>query len=380
MLMNSIFRLLCAALLLCSLPLHASEIKTDEEIIYFHSSAWWDGEQQHWRLPIHGWIFESESDSLWRQGAMELLKLRLGLSNNSNNAEHLKSRGWSFLVDNEGSKDVSVMVNGSALPLPPSEANGHFQGEATLPATAIMKTGISPWIHLNTIMPEGDHRQFVADIQLVGPEGVSVISDIDDTIKDSHVLDHEELLKNTFLRDFRSISGMAELYQQWQKEGAVFHYVTGSPWQLYPALDGFIDAQGFPRGSFVMRHFRVADGSLIKFLGPSYDFKVSTIDELFRRYPQRHFLLVGDSGEKDPEVYGEIARRYPSQVKAIYIHNVTAEERETERFRIAFGDFPAERWRLFTDGYELAKSLEQEHTAESPLPCPSSQSCANQAR
>jgi phosphatidate phosphatase APP1 len=71
----------------------------------------------------------------------------------------------------------------------------------------------------------GDPRIFTGRVHLVGPEGWSVVSDIDDTIKASNVLNKSELLKNTLLREFQAVPGMAKAYQVWEREGAAFHYL-----------------------------------------------------------------------------------------------------------------------------------------------------------
>lgn len=332
---------------------NASDIKPDEQILFFPTAAHYDEGAKAWRVPLHGWIFEAEHDSLWRNGAMELLRGHLGLENGAVDNHHLKVRGWPFIVDNERGKSITIELYGSRLILPSSNENGHFHGETTLPAKEMFQPGPGAWVAFSAVMPEGDIRQFRGAVQLVGSTGLSVISDIDDTIKHSHVLEHEELLKNTFLRDFGAIPGMPELYQQWEKQGAVFHYVTGSPWQLYPSLRDFTDSQHFPRGSFMMRNFRLKDSSLITFTLSSYDYKLSTIDKLLNTYPDRRFILVGDSGEKDPEVYAEIARRHSKQVEAIYIRNVTDEAIEDERFSALTESSNEIEWHLFIDGNDL---------------------------
>ena len=68
-----------------------------------------------------------------------------------------------------------------------------------------------------------------------------------------------------------------------------------------------------------------------------------------RRYPARRFILIGDSGEQDPEVYGDIARRFPAQVSGILIRNVDASRADDLRYRTAFAGIAREQWRLFTD-------------------------------
>ena len=61
------------------------------------------------------------------------------------------------------------------------------------------------------------------------------------TVKVSNVLNKRELLANTFLREFTPIEGMAALFRRWGRaHGAVFHYVSASPWQLQPELQAFL--------------------------------------------------------------------------------------------------------------------------------------------
>ena len=83
-------------------------------------------------------------------------------------------------------------------------------------------------------------------------------------------------------------------------------------------------------------------------------YKSKIIASILEAYPRRRFILVGDSGEKDPEVYGLMARRYSDQVTHIYIRNVTAERADAPRYREAFKDVPDGKWRLFDDPEEVA--------------------------
>src|SRR5690625_5563263 len=76
-------------------------------------------------------------------------------------------------------------------------------------------------------------------IRLLKPEGVSVISDIDDTIKITDIpAGRSVVLENTFFKPFQAVPGMAERYQEDGAEVA-FHYVSGSPWQLYRPISEF---------------------------------------------------------------------------------------------------------------------------------------------
>ena len=65
-------------------------------------------------------------------------------------------------------------------------------------------------------------------------------------------------------------------------------------------------------------------------------------------------MLVGDSGEQDPEVYAELANERPDQILRIYIRNVTDESAENERFTTLFDGIDSDRWQLFDTPQGLA--------------------------
>jgi Phosphatidate phosphatase APP1, catalytic domain len=165
------------------------------------------------------------------------------------------------------------------------------------------------------------------------PGSLSVISDIDDTIKITEVpAGHRVLYLNTFVREFRSAPGMADRYKQWGD--AAFHYVSGGPWQLYEPLFAFLPGEGFPDGSVHMRNFplHLEDATKAKeFMNFLFDkeatarHKKQRIREIMTHFPSRTFVFVGDSGEADPEVYREIKDdpKFGHRVQAIFIRTVT---------------------------------------------------------
>ena len=123
-----------------------------------------------------------------------------------------------------------------------------------------------------------------AELLLVPPTGLSIISDIDDTVKLSDVLNKRELLRNTFLREFVPVDGMATLYKHWEEQhDAVFHYVSASPWQLQPELEGFLRSSGFPPATFHLKSVRVnalpgSGDSLLNLLEKGASFKPRHIE------------------------------------------------------------------------------------------------------
>ena len=170
-----------------------------------------------------------------------------------------------------------------------------------------------------------------------------MISDIDDTVKITEIPAGDKIkVRNTFFRDFVAAPGMAKMYQGLGE--ASFHYVSGGPWQLFKPLASFLwgPSGGFPEGSFHMRNVRknVLSLDTWKDLLELFDGdatreqKVSQISEIMSKYPARTFILVGDSGEYDPEVYNDIRALFPQQVQEIFIRDVV-NDRELRPERLA---------------------------------------------
>jgi hypothetical protein len=336
-------------------PALADSVKDDERVLLFPTSAYRDPAGEAWVVPIHGWIFEPEESSLWRRAAVESLAAALGLGGEALDNELFRQRAPMFLVDNERGKRLEIRVAGRGFLAEASEPNGHFFGLARIPPDATGEIARDGWLDLEVALRDGDRRRFAGMSRLLAPRGLSVISDIDDTIKVSNVTDKRELLANTFLRPFKSVPGMAALYRDWARAGAAFHYVSSSPWQLYPALSAFLEDAGFPAGSTHLRNFRVKDESFLELFGAPDAFKLPTIEALLARHPERGFVLVGDSSERDPEIYAEIARRHRGQVRHVFIREVPEAGDARLRVAAAFAGLPENLWTLFRapDGLSL---------------------------
>ncbi|MBI2478986.1 MAG: DUF2183 domain-containing protein [Planctomycetia bacterium] len=186
---------------------------------------------------------------------------------------------------------------------------------------------------------------------------MSVISDIDDTIKVTNVHSRRLLLESTFLREFESIDGMSTLYRQWADQGAAFHYVSSSPWQLYTPLAEMCDAGAFPWGSFHLRSFRLRDHMLRRLSLIRRKGKAKVIHNLLKTFPRRHFIFVGDSGEADADIYGRLARKFPRQVAAIYIRSLSVRPLDEERQAKAFRGVREANIRTFCSPDELPTDL-----------------------
>jgi len=145
-----------------------------------------------------------------------------------------------------------------------------------------------------------------------------VISDMDDTVV---------LFGNAHTRlPFR---GVAAFYRALESgttgvRNPLF-YVSSSPWNLYDLLLEFLTLGQIPLGPLNLRAWRGGAGEL--FPSEHGAFKKSEIRRILDTFPELPFILIGDSGEEDPEVYGEIVESYPGRILGVYIRNVSGEAR-----------------------------------------------------
>ncbi|MGC4002761.1 MAG: App1 family protein [Pirellulales bacterium] len=338
------------------------ELRADETIVFYPTAAARDADGV-WRVPIHANVHEPDIDSMKRRVLLTLLAGVIDARSKDVDTDLFKTRARVFLVENEKGKEIRIKLPVGDANVGKSAANGHATGELTLDdaqARQLGGIGKSPWLKLPAVLPEAERRTFTADVQLIEPRGLSVISDLDDTIKISQVADRRELLRNTFLKPFVAVPGMAEQYARWESDGAVFHYVSSSPWQLFGVLEEFRVNEKFPSGTWTMKHLRLTDRSAVEFFRGHESYKSNAIEQFLSRYPQRKFVLVGDTGEDDPEIYGAVARKHPAQVVKILIRDSKSGKESPERNKAAFADLPDGTWQVFTDAKELREALKPE--------------------
>lgn len=167
-----------------------------------------------------------------------------------------------------------------------------------------------------------------------------VVSDIDDTIIASHSNDFIEQVAVLFgsgARERVVIPGMPALYRALVRgaegsEGAATNpifYVSRSSWNLYDLFEEFLEVNRIPPGPLFLTDQRVIEKPS-PVMGDRARHKFARIHELLRTYPTLPFILVGDSGMLDPEVYEGIAQNHPGRILAVYIRDVSGERRDRE--------------------------------------------------
>ncbi|MEM7152954.1 MAG: App1 family protein [Myxococcota bacterium] len=274
-----------------------------------------------WDIPIEAWVFEPEYDSLSRRVVLELFGDAISVPDGWSADAKVRARLQPFVVDNERGEYLALRRGPHAARVGPTTPSGRARGAFELPVDTPVPHGERSWVELEVVVREGDTRRFSAWAQLLADEGVSVISDVDDTIKVTEVHDRKAMFENTFLRDPVAVPKMAAVYERWAEQDVAFHYVSASPLPLLDAMAEFARDEGFPRGSFALRPFRWRAGEMIDLLAPSEAYKKTTIATIIRSFSTRQFVLIGDTGEHDPEIYAAIARQFPGRVRSVYLRD-----------------------------------------------------------
>jgi phosphatidate phosphatase APP1 len=170
-----------------------------------------------------------------------------------------------------------------------------------------------------------------------------VISDIDDTVLTT---DAQNLLKSAYLTFMNNaysrlpFEGVSAFYHALQKglsgaeENPIF-YVSSSPWNLYDLLVDFLELNNIPKGPLFLKDYGFTHNKL--FSESHGVHKARQIRNILNAYPHLKFILIGDSGQHDPEIYADVIRESPQRILASYIRDVSKDERDVEIKNIAKG-------------------------------------------
>jgi phosphatidate phosphatase APP1 len=158
-----------------------------------------------------------------------------------------------------------------------------------------------------------------------------VISDLDDTVLRTDVANRLRMFREFLIGNARTrlpFHGVAAFYRalhsgaEHARLNPLF-YVSSSPWNLYDLLLDFLQHREIPVGPLFLRDWGVSEHEIL----PSGHglHKRGAIRQILDTYPALPFILIGDSGQEDPEIYRDVVRDYPHRIHAVYIRNVTPE-------------------------------------------------------
>ena len=220
-----------------------------------------------------------------------------------------------------------------------TDRNGFFEAEVVADDQVGPKPG-ELWLPVKLMLaatPGNAGAAVVAEGQVLIPPTTArfgIISDIDDTIVKTGA--------TNFLKHWRTVvansaelrvpfRGLAPFYRALQAgaggaENNPIFYVSSSPWNLYDLFERYLTLHQIPLGPIMLRPVGIGPG---KWPGGAHSTnKLQQIGRVLSTYPHLPFILVGDSGQHDPEIYSEATRLHPGRIAAIYIRDVTTDDRD----------------------------------------------------
>ena len=209
-----------------------------------------------------------------------------------------------------------------------SDQEGFFR--LTVPVRSRHSDELWQPIELELVAPlgiDGKPSRSVGHVLMPGERAeYGVISDLDDTVVRTNVQSVPRMIRAIALGNAHTrlpFPGVAAFYRALQlgRAGQAFNpifYVSSSPWNLYDLLDEFLAIRGIPAGPLLLRDWGLGVNA-----ARNAPHKLEAIAHILEAYPRLPFILIGDSGQEDPEIYSEVMSRYPTRIRAAYIRNVT---------------------------------------------------------
>jgi phosphatidate phosphatase APP1 len=187
-----------------------------------------------------------------------------------------------------------------------------------------------------------------------------LVSDIDDTVMVTALPRPFLAAWNTFVLDEHArtpVAGMAVLYERLLRAhpGLPVIYLSTGAWNVVPTLSRFLSRNLYPRGTLLLTDWGPTHDRWFR-SGPEH--KRRNLERLAAEFPQVRWLLVGDDGQHDPQLYGEFAEAHPGSVAAVAIRQLT-----TGQAVLAGGRSdpephePGIPWRYAPDGAGLSAQL-----------------------
>jgi phosphatidate phosphatase APP1 len=160
-----------------------------------------------------------------------------------------------------------------------------------------------------------------------------IISDIDDTVIESFATRKLKMFRNLIVNNARTrmqFEGVSAFYKALQlgpdgKGLNPLFYVSASPWNLYDFLIDFLAVNDIPYGPLLLRDAGIEKDKL--FVRDHRSHKYAEIERILKTYPKLPFILIGDSGQKDPVIYHEVVKRFPDRILSVYIRDIKLPKR-----------------------------------------------------
>jgi phosphatidate phosphatase APP1 len=252
----------------------------------------------------------TDQDSIWKNLIESYKRIETDELPGARIRATFKAQSHEIVADDEGFFNATIELGS-----PPTADGGYWHEvrlELVAPAPAPGNVVVAA---AQTLIPPRD-AQF------------GVISDLDDTVIQTGATDVVRMVRATLFGNARTripFAGVAAFYAALQRGGTgtsfnPIFYVSSSPWNLYDVIEQFLALQRIPMGPTLLRDWGMSLQRIP--LGHSTH-KLASIRQIMSTFADQRFILIGDSGQEDPEIYHEIIRENPGRIIGCYIRNVT---------------------------------------------------------
>lgn len=235
--------------------------------------------------------------------------------------EMINRRGWrNFIAAAKVISNAEVVIGDLRVPVR-SDRGGYID-------VRIRDHGLPIGWHQVRIDGAGGASSW-APVQVIDEnQTFGIVSDIDDTILSTWLPRPLVAAWNSFVlkeQARQAVPGMSRLYQQLvaAHPGAPLIFVSTGAWNTYPMVTRFLQRHGFPPGALLLTDWGPTNTGWFR---SGTDHKRTCLRELSRDLPRIRWLLVGDDGQHDPDLYAEFASLQPDHVCARAIRQLTPGE------------------------------------------------------
>jgi phosphatidate phosphatase APP1 len=233
-------------------------------------------------------------------------------------------RGFrSYIVLPADNEQVEIEINGQKI-LTKTDRGGYVDQEI------VLHEPLSPGWHTINFTATRSGATEEAGLLVVDPAAkIGVISDIDDTAIITAVPQIAVAVWNTFIQRTTNrlpVAGMPAFFKAITTEypNAPVVYLSNGAWNSARNIGRFLKRFGFPRGPLFLTDFGPTDTGFFR-SGKLH--KRTQIRWLMKTFPEIGWILIGDDGQSDGEIYTEAAHEYPERVAAIGIRALTPIQR-----------------------------------------------------
>ncbi|QSE98090.1 App1 family protein [Fulvivirga lutea] len=188
-----------------------------------------------------------------------------------------------------------------------------------------------------------------------------IVSDIDDTVLVSYATRVLRKLRLILLKNSKTrlpFEGVAKFYEALQAGKNInsknpLFYVSSSEWNLYDFLEDFFEVRGIPKGPMMLQELKTSLWKIIFSGGGTHSHKKESIAQLLNTFPEQKFILIGDSGQRDAEIYTSLAKEHPGRIELIYIRDVN-KSKKNKKINSSTAGLSETELIIVKDSYEAA--------------------------